>query len=238
MSSAIVACKTISNEVRKAITEAHVTHPVIWIESGLHNWPDKLRQKLQEQISCIDNVEYIIMAFGYCGNSLLGIESPNAKLVIPRVDDCISLLLGSYQKRQQMAAEMGTYFLTKGWMDYENNILEEYERCIERYGKEKADRVMKIMLENYKRLALIDTGAYDLDDCLGRSCGFACKLGLRHEVVPGSLDLLKKLLSGPWDEDFLIIPQGEALTFDHFRTDLPRSDLASSQTSMTFGFSS
>jgi hypothetical protein len=233
MSSIIVACRTIENEVKKAIEETGAAHPVIWIESGLHNWPEKLHRRLQEQISCIDNVEYIIMAFGYCGNSLLGIESPNARLVIPRVDDCISLLLGSYQKRQQMSAEMGTYFLTKGWMDYENNILKEYERCAARYGNEKAERVMKIMLENYKRLALIDTGAYNLDDCLSRSCSFACKLGLRHEVVPGSLDLLKKLFSGPWDEEFLIIPLGEVLTFDHFRT-----DILISQANTNFGFSS
>jgi hypothetical protein len=38
---------------------------------------------------------------------------------------------------------------------------------------------------------------------------------------PGSLGLLKKLLTGPWDEEFLVIPPGDALTFDHFRTDLP-----------------
>lgn len=110
MSSIIVACRTIDNEAKKAIAETGVTHPVIWIESGLHNWPDKLRARLQEQISAIDNVEYIIMAFGYCGNSLLRIKSDNAKLVIPRVDDCISLLLGSYLRRQQMSGEMGTYF--------------------------------------------------------------------------------------------------------------------------------
>jgi len=220
LGSIIVSCRTIQDEVKKAIAETGVRHPVLWIESGLHNWPDKLRAKLQEQISSIDNVEYIIMAFGYCGNSLLGIISPNAKLVIPRVDDCISLLLGSNQRRQQMSSEMATYYLTKGWMEYDNNILKEYERCVERYGAEKAERVMKIMLENYRRLALIDTGAYNVEDCLHRSCGFACKLGLKHEVVPGSLELLKKLLIGPWDEEFLIIPAGEALDFDHFRTDL------------------
>lgn len=92
---------------------------------------------------------------------------------------------------------------------------------------------MKIMLENYMRLMLIDTGAYNLDDCLERSCDFACMLGLRHEVVPGSLKLLKKLLSGPWGEEFLVIPPGEALAFDHFWT-----DFSGSQTSVNDGFSS
>jgi hypothetical protein len=80
-------------------------------------------------------------------------------------------------------------------------------------------------------LALIDTGAYNVDDCLNRSCDFACELGLRHEIVPGSLGLLKKLLNGPWDDDILIIPPGEALTFDHFRT-----DLSTSQSGLSFDF--
>jgi hypothetical protein len=220
MSSIIVSCKTIRNEVKKAITETGVAYPVIWVESGLHNWPDKLRAKLQEQISCIDNVEYIIMAFGYCGNSLLGIQSPNAKLVIPRVDDCISLLLGSKQMRQQLSAEMGTYFLTRGWLEDEANIIKEYERCIERYGAEKGKHIMKIMLENYRRLALIDTGAYCLDDCSSRTYDFACKLDLQYEIVPGSLRLIKKLLTGPWDEEFMIMPPGQALTLEHFLGDI------------------
>ena len=108
-----------------------------------------------------------------------------------------------------------------------------FERCIVRYGQKRAEHVMKLMLENYKRVVLIDTGAYNLDDCLDRSCDFACMLGLQHQVVPGSLELLKKLFTGPWDDEFLVVPPGEALTFDHFR-----SDLSITQTNTNFGFSS
>ncbi|HHV35462.1 MAG TPA: DUF1638 domain-containing protein [Syntrophomonadaceae bacterium] len=224
MGAVIIACHTISDEVNKVIAEAGIDYPVIWIESGLHNFPETLRERLQEQINKIANVEHIILVYGYCGNALLGIYSHNAKLIIPRVDDCISLLLGSYQKREALSNELGTYFLTKGWIENENNIIKEYERCVERYGQEQSERVMKIMLEHYKRLVLIDTGAYSLDDeCLEKSYVLAKKVGLRYQIETGSLNLLKKLLSGPWDDDFVILQPGEALSMDDFRMDLTNS---------------
>jgi hypothetical protein len=234
MKSIVIACHTISDEIDKTIAETGTQHPVIWIESGLHNYPKILHDKLQEVISNISNVDNIIMAFGYCGNALLGIHADNARMIIPRVDDCISLLMGSYQKRAELSAEMATYFLTKGWIENENNIIREYERCIERYGEKRADRIMHLMLAHYRRLVLIDTGAYSMDDsCLEKSYAFAGKLGLKHQIVTGSLVFLKKLLTGPWDDDFIILQPGEELSLDDFRMDLTAS--VSSMTMFGFG---
>lgn len=215
MGTIIVACQTIKDEVNLAIKETGVDYPVLWIESGLHNFPDRLGQKIQEEINKIENVETILLAFGYCGNSLLGIKSPRARLIIPRVDDCISLLLGSYERRQSLYKEVGTYFLTKGWLENEQNLLSEYERCIKRYGKDKALRVMKMMLNNYHRLMVIETQAYQFEGILDKTKGFADALGLTHEKIDGSLRLLKKFLLGPWDDEFAIIPPGAEVTLEY-----------------------
>lgn len=220
MGTIIVACQTIRDEVNLAITETGVNYPVLWIESGLHNFPDRLGQKIQEEINKIENVETILLAFGYCGNSLLGIKSSGAQLIIPRVDDCITLLLGSYERRQNLDKEVGTYFLTKGWLENEQNLLSEYERCVKRYGKDKALRVMKMMLNNYHRLMVIDTHAYQSDSILIKTKGFAEALGLSHEEIDGSSRLLKKLLMGLWDEEFAIIPPGEKVTLEHMITNI------------------
>lgn len=216
MSTILVACQTITDEVNKAIQETAFPYPVVWIESGLHNFPDKLKARLQDQLDKITNVQNIILAFGYCGNSLLGLSSGKARLIIPRVDDCISLLLGSYQRRMEIAKDSGTYFLTKGWLEYENNIVTEYERCVAKYGEERAIRVFKMMLEHYRKLVLIDTGAYCLDDCLKKSCALAKIFGLAHHTLPGSLTLIKKLLVGPWDNEFVVLEPGQVITMDTF----------------------
>lgn len=224
MSTVIIACQTISDEVNMAIAETGVKYPVIWVESGLHNYPESLREKLQDLVSRITNVENIILCYGYCGNSLLGLRSSVARLIVPRVDDCISLLLGSYEKREALSREMVSYFLTRGWIVNENNIIKEFERCVERYGRKRAERVLKIMLEHYRRLVLIDTGAYPLDDaCLAKSYEIANLMGLKHQVVRGSIGLLKQLLTGPWDDNFVVLEPGEELSLDYFRLDIKDS---------------
>ncbi len=212
MGTAILACQTLRDELKLAIKETGVDFPVIYVESGLHNTPELLHKRIQEEINRIDNIDVILLLFGYCGNSLLGIKSDKAKLVLPKVDDCIPLLLGSCEARKNVSKEMGTYFVTKGWLDYENNLLWEYDRCVKRYGQARASKIMKIMLGHYKRFMLIDTGAYPIAGILPQTQDFADRLNLRHEVTQGSLRLFHKLLQGPWDEEFLVLEPGTAVT--------------------------
>ena len=90
------------------------------------------------------------------------------------------------------------------------------------------------MLEHYKRLILIDTGAYSLDDkCFEKSFTLAKRLGLRYQIEPGSLNLLQKLLTGPWDDDFVVLQSGTALSMNNFRMDL--TDSASNLNLFGFG---
>ncbi len=213
MSTVVVACQTIKREVRLAIRETGVDFPVILIDSKLHNNPDLLHQAIQRQIDQIENVDTILMAFGFCGNALVGIGSPGSRIVIPRADDCIALMLGSYELSKNFKNEVGTYFLTKGWLDSEHNVLAEYECCVKRYGNEKAQRVMKVMLGHYRRLMVIDTKAYRLEDILHTTKTFADQMGMAHQEFAGSMRLLNKLLQGPWDDEFIVLEPGQKLAF-------------------------
>ena len=157
----------------------------------------------------------LFLGFGYCGNSLLGLKANNFRIIFPRADDCITLMLGSTENRKKISNEMSTYFLTKGWLVYEKNIWAEYLETVNRMGKEKADRIYSIMLRHYKRLGIVDTGAYDLEEFLKRTETIADELKLKHEVIPGTLMFLKKLLTGPWDDDFVIINPGETIKMEN-----------------------
>lgn len=236
MSTVIISCQTIKREVRLAISETGVDYPVLLIDSGLHNFPDQLRKAIQEQINKIDNVDTILMAMGFCGNGLIGIKSTEARMIIPRADDCISLLLGSYELRRKISKEEGTYFLTKGWLDFERNLIVEYQRCVEKYGPDRALRVMKVMLGHYRRLMVIDTKAYELEDILDTTRAFAEKMGMKHEEFTGSMRFLKKLLLGPWDEEFIIMEPGRELTFKDMC--IGNNDEEPGQSQALFGFDS
>ncbi len=198
-----------------ALNLTGVNDPVLWLDAGLHNHPDRLRAKLQEEIDRIGNVAVIILAFGFCGLALLGIKARQARLVIPRADDCISLLLGSTERREALAEEAGTYFLSRGWMEHKNSIWHEYNYCSRKYGSEKATAMLRAVLAHYHRLAYIRTGDRPVGAYLKKAEEFAARLGLQHLVVEGSPAYFQKLLLGPWDHHFLVLEAGEEVTLEH-----------------------
>jgi hypothetical protein len=229
----ILACQTLKDELQLTIEQTGVNYPVVYIESGLHNHPDSLRRRIQEELDKVDNVDAVVMVFGYCGNSLMGIKSSRFKIVIPRVDDCISLLLGSAKRRKEISEKMGTYFLTKGWLDGESNLLIEYERCLARYGEIRTLRVMKTMLGHYRRFMVIDTGAYQVESIIPRTEKFAELLDMQHEIAPGSLRLLRKLLLREWDEEFIVLQPDQEISMDDICSGA--ADQGLSQLNVTLG---
>jgi hypothetical protein len=148
---------------------------------------------------------------------VIGLQANGCTLVIPRVDDCIAIFLGSGEVyRQQFRAEPGTYYLTKGWIEAGDGPFAEHDRLVARYGQEKAEWVTQQMLKNYTRLALINTGQYELERYRVYSRRTATRFGLRYEEIEGSTALVKKMVHGPWDEEFVVVPPGEAVCYEHF----------------------
>ncbi|WP_371381287.1 DUF1638 domain-containing protein [Sporomusa aerivorans] len=212
----ILACQTIKDELELVMKASALIYPVVYLESGLHNSPDLLRDKVQEQVDALD-ADIILMAFGCCGNGLVGIKSAKAKLVIPRIDDCITMLLGSTETRRSIPNAISTYFLTKGWLDPAGNIMWSYLSWVERYGEQKALRIVKKMLNNYTRFMIIDTGAYKIENILPAIRDSCEKFNMHYDVIPGSLHLLRKLLTPvPWESEFIVCNPGQEITIYDF----------------------
>jgi hypothetical protein len=212
MRTLIMACRTVENELRMAMAQAGVDYPVLYLDAGLHLWPDRLREAIQRDLDRIENVDVVLMGYGFCGESLVGVKSDRFKIVVPRVHDCISLLLGSTLAREQCGNDV--YFFTKGWLDHEISIAHEYNRCVARYGEQKATSIMKKMMKHHKGLTAIDTGAYNVEPVKLQVQTLAEKMGWKFETVPGSLRIFHKLLKGPWDEEFVVLEPGQVITLD------------------------
>ena len=208
----IVGCETLKNELNLAMVRTDCSYPVIWLESGLHEKPDNLRSQLQTVIDDLES-DTALMAFGFCGNSMVGLRTPHARLILPRVADCIPLFLGSVERREQMGNK--TYFFTEGYLQGERNITTEYEYALGRYDQETAAWLMREMLKHYEKFAVIDTGTYEVESVKRKVNPVAELLEMTVETVPGDLGLFCELLRGPWpDERFLTVEPGGSVTLE------------------------
>jgi hypothetical protein len=187
------------------------------LEFGLHLTPDRLRQALQAQIDASVNADVIVLGYGLCSNGVVGLGARHAQLVVPRVDDCIGIFLGSrVEYQRQFRGEPGTFYLTKGWIECGDTPLTEYEKMVAKYGEETALWLSKEALKHYTRIALIDTGQYGLDRYREYARRVAALYGLRFEEIPGSISLLQKLVAGAWGDEFVVVQPGESVTVDMF----------------------
>src|SRR4030043_2019193 len=158
-SKMVIACATVIEEMLPLLPP-DVGHRTL--DFGLHIEPEKLRHALQEAIDASSSeADTIILGYGLCSKGVLGIRATDCTLVVPRVDDCIAIFLGSCSAyRQQSRSEPGTYYLTKGWIEVGDTPFAEYERMAATRGPELTERIIRLMLKNYKRLGLINTGQY------------------------------------------------------------------------------
>ena len=42
------------------------------------------------------------------------------------------------------------------------------------------------------------------------------KFDLRYEEIDGSPALVQKMIAGPWDAEFVVVPPGETITYEMF----------------------
>ncbi len=213
----IIACATVIEEMLPFMPPG-LAYEVL--DFGLHLEPENLKKTLQEAIDascCAFNT--LILGYGLCSMAVVGLKANGCTLVLPRVDDCISIFLGSKEEYQaQIKKAPGTYYLTKGWIEVADTPFDEYERLVTKYGAERADRIMKIMLKHYTRLVYIDTGRGDNQPYVEMARKTATQFNLNFEEITGSNGLTLKLLMGPWDDaEFLVVPPGETISYLDFK---------------------
>ena len=212
----VIACATVIEEMLPLLPP-DVDHRVL--DFGLHVNPEALQRALQEAIDAWATLaETILLGYGLCSQAVVGLRANDCTLVVPKVDDCIAIFLGSEEAyKAQSRTEPGTYYLTKGWIEAGDSPFGEYDSLVKQYGEKKAQWLMGKMLKNYTRLALINTGQYELERYRDYSRHTAKRFELRYEEIPGSNALIKKMLYGPWDDEFVVARPGETISYLDFK---------------------
>jgi hypothetical protein len=220
----ILACRVFQN-ILEHLLPAGINANITFFDFALHSVPKNLRQTIQDAIDGIKQPSLIVLGYGLCGNGLHEVLAGKHTLLIPRTDDCIAIILGSYQSyRREFDREPATYYLSKGWLEGGSTPLNEYYEYVEKYGHKKADRLMDYQYHNYKRLALIVQNAQELETYrpaaqeVARYCE---RWGMRYEELVGTDTMIRRLFEiaaslDQADGEFLVIPPGGMLTQNQF----------------------
>jgi len=213
----IIACKILQSGLEEMLPE-RLRQRMHFMDYELHRSPARMNQTLQAAIDAIEIPGIIVLGYGLCGNGLDCIKAGKHTLIIPRVDDCITLLLGSRRAYlREVHKAPGTYYLSKGWLEAGSHPLKEFREYSQKYGAEDAAWIMDQQYRNYERLAVIAHSQDDLNRYRPQALEVAryCRQwGMRYEEILGSDRYIRRLVEiiedpDSVDDEFVIVPPGK-----------------------------
>lgn len=213
MSAIIMACDTLLRHIEAAQKKAGTTYEVVELDSKLHADPDKMNEAVFDTMEQLPaEADTVLMAMGLCGGSVSDKPLPR-RMVIPKVDDCITMLLHRDENWYPNLKEGGHLYLSDtadGYLSVENI----QTRLVEQYGQKRGMMVFDMWFKSYKSVDIIDTGVYDChsDAYVETARRNADLIQCPLAWVSGSNLLLEKLVAGIWDHQFLIGEKGQVLT--------------------------
>lgn len=216
MTIKIIACEVMKHELQAVPNTHNVDYE--FVSMGLHLYPEKLGKELQNMLDRTLGYDRVILAFGLCGGAGKDLRAGAFTLTVPQVHDCIPLLLGSRERFEECKAEeIGTFYLTCGWLQGERSIGSDYQRIREKYGEKKAASVFKRIYDSYRRILFIHTGNPQEEQYLKKSEEIGQLLQLSLQTIQGDLRYLERLVNGPWDEQhFINVPPGGMVKEEYF----------------------
>lgn len=229
----LLGCKILEREISSVVYNSKNAVDVTLIRQQYHETPKVLKQILQEEIDKIDenssnysndisnhDFEAIVLGFGLCSEAVTGLHSKKYPLVIPKVHDCIALLMGGQKEYRDYAENhQGTFYYSPGYVEHESvndRDIEDrrYQMYLARFkGKEKlAKRAMEIEKEytnGYDNLTYINWSTLTLPEHHEKAEGIAKEQGWSFCDYPGNNSYFRDLVDGNWNEErFLIVPPG------------------------------
>ncbi len=226
-----LACEVLARSVYWGAAQSPHSVDISLLRIGLHVTPNQLRGTLQAEIDAVDPDSYdaVVLAYGLCGKATAGLQAGKVPLVLPRAHDCITLFLGGRARyAHEFEACPGTYWYVQDFIergDDDDAVLSigaqtagdsdrVYADYVAKYGKDNADYLMEAMAAwqaHYERAVYIDLGLGDGRAVAGRAKSDAERRNWRFEQMAGDLVLVRRLLAGEWDEDFLVVQPGEKI---------------------------
>ncbi len=226
----MISCEVFAREANYCASLSPHVVDLAFTKKDAHNHSPTLRAIIQDHIDeaarSESSYDAILLGFGLCGNSILGITAPDVPLVVPRAHDCCSICLGSRKRfEEEFRDNPSTPFSSAGYIERGGSYLHEssmdetggatYQEYVEKYGEENARYIMDAMKVegSDNRLIYIDVPEFSHLGYAERCKQQAEADGREFVSLDGDLRLIKMLTAGEWpDEEFQTVEPGESIT--------------------------
>jgi len=222
MSTCILSCTSLLDFIAAAQRSQGTDYPVFTVDRALHLEPEQMKKAVLERINSLPReFDTVLVAMGFCGG-VWHETCFDRTMVIPRVDDCISLLLHTDDELHPNLKEDGHLYLYENdpkdfsaltLMHNTNSFTQDLD-----LKNMSRDFLFEMWFHNYRNMDIIDTG---LNDCYSEEYAAAAQeqadqIKADLDYVPGSIRLLEKLVSGRWDDQFIVARPGQVIRHGDF----------------------
>ena len=232
----LISCEIFFREMEFLLEQSPHQIDVEFLQKGLHDIPsDEMTKRIQAQVDTASEQDYdaVLLGYGLCNNGLDGLKARNVQLVLPRAHDCIALFFGSRQRyKEYFDANPGTFFKTTGWIErdkvadelkqlsipHQTGMDMTYEQLVEEYGEDNAEFLWEELCnteKNYSQITFIEMGVEPDDSFEKIAKEEAASKHWKFKKEAGNLTLLRRLLNGDWNDDFLVIPPHHSILARH-----------------------
>lgn len=223
----LIACEVLTREVCRYVADSPHVIDLEFTPKGAHDDSDRLRALIQSRIDEAEasprQYDAVLLGYGLCGNSTLNLTAKKTRLVLPRAHDCCTLFLGSREAFKRYFADApSTPFSADGYIERDGAYTREsslssasglyatLEEYIAQYGEENGRYIFETLYGSVKsaegsRVVFIELPETRHLGYLEQCRALAQQEGKQMLVVQGSGRLLRKLIFGEWDEEFLIV---------------------------------
>lgn len=216
----VLCCASLRAHLDAAQRKMGTDFPVHELDWENHKEPALLHETLQRIMASLPcGVTTVLSCVCHCGGVWEGIRLP-CRTVLPRVDDCVTLLLQTDDTlRPDVKREGHIYFRDSD--RGEHSVAGFRDDICRRYGMEIGTSIFGSFMQGYTHADMIDTGAYDCydEDFVAEMQQCADLIRCDLDYVTGSNRVLEKLVSGQWDGQLLVCEAGHTMTERDFFPD-------------------